>query len=76
MTRRYTNEELMIKQEQFLRWANNFTHTLMELHQIGFKGYLIKNDGTIETIMHDWAQREIDMIHECIESKKIELGIS
>jgi len=57
-------------QEQFLEWSNRFTDTIMKLHQIGFKGYLIKDGGTIETILHDWAKREIDAINEYIESKK------
>lgn len=66
----------MRKHEDFINWANRFIPDLVRLHQVGFKGYLIKNDGTIETVMHDWAKVQIDMIHDYIESKKPDFTVS
>lgn len=57
----------------FKDWCLPHYDLISKLRMLGFKGWLIKNDGTVEEILHDMYRKEIEIIEGYIESKKTEL---
>jgi hypothetical protein len=46
------------------------------LHDAGFRGWLLRHDGAITDIIDPIYQKQIDLIHEHIKAKAIELGLT
>lgn len=70
---RLTQEDLERRIEVYNQIAEQAYRPLMDRSHLGFKGYLIGDDGSITTVYHDWyveAKRQID---EYLERKRKDL---
>lgn len=64
------DRELQRKTKAFMSWQVPFIEDISRLYTYGFKGYLIKKDGTVETIIDPMYQRQIDEIRNYIDNKR------